>query len=214
MQKILIYGCSGYAKEVAFLIEDINKKNHQYEILGYLDDNKLNHGKTIYNYPVLGDDTYFNDHSEDINLVIGIGNPRIRKNIVNKLQNYKMIYFPILIHPNVEISKAVKIGAGTIITAGNIVTVDIEIGSHCAINLNCTIGHDAIIEDFVTLAPSVNVSGNVYIETLCDIGTGTQIIQGLRIGSDSIIGAGAVVIKDIPSKVVAVGAPAKVIKER
>ena len=214
MQKILIYGCSGYAKEIAFLIEDINKKKSQYEILGFLDDNKLNHGKIVYNYPVLGDYKYLNNYSEEINLVLGIGNPRIRKNIVSKLQVYKMINFPILIHPNVEISKAVKIGPGTIITAGNIVTVDIKIGSHCAINLDCTIGHDAVIEDFVTLAPSVNVSGNVCIQTLCDIGTGTQIIQGLRIGSDSIIGAGAVVIKDIPPNVVAVGAPAKVIKDR
>ena len=214
MNKILIYGSSGFAKEVAFLIEEINRRKKEYEILGYLDDNTANHGKIVYNYPVLGDQDYLNHISEPVNLVIGIGNPRLKEKIVSKLQKFSNIIYPILVHPNVIISKSVKFQPGTIITAGNIFTVDIEIGKHVTINLDCTIGHDTVIEDYVTLAPSVNVSGNVYIECLCDIGTGTQIIQGKRIGTDSIIGAGSVVTKDIPQKVVAVGVPAKAIKER
>ena len=214
MNKILIYGSSGFAKEVAFLIEDINRRKKEYEILGYLDDNPANHGKIVYNYPVLGDQDYLNHILEPVNLVIGIGNPRLKEKIVSKLQKFSNIIYPILVHPNVIISKSVKFLPGTIITAGNIFTVDIEIGKHVTINLDCTIGHDTVIEDYVTLAPSVNVSGNVYIECLCDIGTGTQIIQGKRIGADSIIGAGSVVTKDIPQKVVAVGVPAKAIKER
>jgi len=78
----------------------------------------------------------------------------------------------------------------------------------------CTVGHDAIIEDFVTLYPGVHVSGNVYLEEGAEIGTGTAIIQGVRVGAWTTVGAGAVVVKDLPPGVVAVGVPAKVIREK
>lgn len=213
MEKTLIYGSYGFAKELAFLIEEINNYEKKFEILGYLDDNKDNHGKVVYNYPVLGDDEYLNNFKEKINIVFGIGNPRIKKLLDIKLRKYDKVKYPILIHPNVSISKKVDISEGTVITAGNIITTDITIGRHCSINLDCTIGHDTIIHDYVTLLPSTNISGNVTIHSLVTIGTGSQIIQGLSIGADTFIGAGSVVTKDIPEKVIAVGAPAKAIKE-
>ena len=80
------------------------------------------------------------------------------------------------------------------------------------INLSCTIGHDAHLQDFVTLAPGVHVSGNVTIETGCYIGTGVTILEKIRIGEWSIIGAGAVVTGNIPANRTVVGVPAKVVK--
>ncbi len=103
-------------------------------------------------------------------------------------------------------------GEGTIITAGNILTVDIKIGKHVMVNLDCTIGHDTVIEDFCSIMPSANISGNVKLEEGAYIGTGTQIINKIVIGKYSIIGAGAVVIRDIPARCTAVGVPAKPIK--
>lgn len=64
----------------------------------------------------------------------------------------------------------------------------------------------------MTLYPSVNVSGNVHIGECCEIGIGSNIIQGKKIGTEIIVGAGSVVIKDIPSQCTAVGVPAKPIK--
>ena len=80
------------------------------------------------------------------------------------------------------------------------------------INLDCTIGHDVILKEFVTLYPGVHVSGNVVIGNRTEIGTGTQIIQGKQVGDGAIVGAGTVVVKDIPSYCTVVGNPAKVIK--
>lgn len=73
-------------------------------------------------------------------------------------------------------------------------------------------GHDVQICDFVTVYPSVNISGNVIVEKCVELGTGTQIIQGKRIGQETIVGAGAVIIQDLPSGCTAVGSPAKPIK--
>ena len=91
-------------------------------------------------------------------------------------------------------------------------TVNISIGNHVIINLDCTIGHDVVINDFSTLYPSVNVSGMSEIGHAVELGTGMQMIQGKKIGNYSIVGAGAVVVRDIPAACTAVGNPAKVIK--
>ena len=98
------------------------------------------------------------------------------------------------------------------VCAGTVITVDVHIGKHNILNLDCTVGHDAVLEDFVTLYPSVNVSGCVNIGTATEIGTGAQIIQEISIGTGTIVGAGAVVIRNIEDEVTAVGNPAKVIK--
>ena len=90
--------------------------------------------------------------------------------------------------------------------------MDVTIGSHVIINLDCTVGHDAVINDFVTLYPSVNVSGSTVLGECVEIGTGCQIIQGIAIGEGTIVGAGAVVVKELPRECTAVGSPAKPIK--
>lgn len=111
--------------------------------------------------------------------------------------------------PSVILSKRVSIGEETIICAGTIATVDISIGKHVIINLDCTLGHDDVIGDFVTAYPSVNVSGNVVVGECCELGTGTQVIQGKRIVKNTIVGAGAIVIRDIKESGTYVGSPAR-----
>lgn len=122
------------------------------------------------------------------------------------------VQFATLVDPSVMRSDRIAIGEGTIICAGAILTVDITIGKHVIINLDCTVGHDALIGDFVTLYPSVNISGNTVINDEVEFGTGSQIIQGKEVGSGSIIGPGAVVVRDIPQGCTAVGLPARPIK--
>ena len=77
------------------------------------------------------------------------------------------------------------------------------------INLDCTLGHDDVIGDFVTIYPSVNVSGNMVVGECCELGTGAQIIQGKKIESHTIIGAGAVVVKNIEERGTYAGCPVK-----
>ena len=71
-----------------------------------------------------------------------------------------------------------------------------------------------VIEDFVTIYPGVNVSGNCNLGSCSELGTGSKIIEGKSIGSNSIIGAGTVVIRDIKDNCTAVGVPAKIIKDK
>ena len=212
MRDLIIIGASGFGREVAWAVERINKIAQTWNLIGFIDDNENIQGEFINGYRVLGKTTNVCDYPEAY-FVCAVGASRIREKIVQRIKKINPeIHFGTVIDPTVEMSKLVTIGEGTIICAHTIITVNITIGSHVIINLDCTIGHDAVIQDFVTLYPSVNVSGITRIGYATELGTGMQIIQGKCIGDYSIIGAGAVVVKDIPGKCTAVGSPAKPIK--
>ena len=109
-------------------------------------------------------------------------------------------------------SKRVTVGEGVIVCAGIIITVDVIIGNHVIYKLDCMLGYGDIIDDYLTMYPRVNVSGCCEIGSGVELGTGTQILQGLTVADNVIVGASACVVKDIQEAGVYVGAPAKRIK--
>ena len=208
MKDLVIFGASGFGREVAWLAERINNVTPTWNILGFIDDDENIQGKNINGYCVLGK-TADSLKYRDAYFVVAVGASKTRKKIVDNLRHANPdIKFGILIDPTVEMSQFVTIGEGSIICAHTIITVNVSIESHVIINLDCTVGHDAVIKDFATLYPSVNVSGAVNIGYDTEIGTGTQIIQGKSVGDDCIVGAGAVVTKDIEEVGTYVGVPA------
>lgn len=209
MKDIIIIGAGGFGREVAWLIEDINELNKEWNIVGFVDDNDSIQGTEINGYKVVGNIDWIKE--QELYVVNAIGDPIIKKKVMKRIFDSKNRY-PVLMHPSVICSDMVTIGEGTIICAGNIITVNIEIGKHVIMNLDCTIGHDAVIGDYTTILPSVNISGFVKAEECVSVGTGSAIIQGVSIGENTVIGAGSVVVKDLPSNCTAVGSPAKPIK--
>lgn len=212
MKDLLIIGAGGFGREVAWLVDRINAKNPEWKLLGFIDDNPEMNGKELNGYKVLGTTEDMKNYP-DAYAVCAVGSSKVRKIIVNKVKAADpKRKFAVLIDPSVRMSDYVEIGDGTIICAQTIITVNIKIGENVIMNLNCTVGHDAVIGDFVTMYPDANVSGITTVGECTELGTGMQVIQGVSIGSGSIVGAGAVVIRDIPDKCTAVGNPAKPIK--
>ena len=169
-------------------------------------------GTVINGYEVLGGTDILEQYDEPIYVACAVGSAKIRKKIIEKLSKFDMIRFPNLIDPSVKMSDLIQLGRGNIICAGTILTVNIQIEDFCIINLDCTIGHDDVLDSFVTIYPSVNVSGNVHVGQCSELGTGTQIIQGIKIKEETIIGAGSVVVKNIDESGTYVGTPVKRIK--
>ena len=210
LRDLYIIGAGGFGREVAWLVERINAVHPTWNLKGFIDDNSDRWGTVEGGYPVLGGCEYLKS-VDAAYAVCAVGSARVRKIVIEKLSNSN-IKFATVIDPSVIMSDRVEIGEGTIICAGTIITVDVKIGKHVIINLDCTIGHDDVINDFVTIYPSVNISGNVQVDECSELGTGMQIIQGKKISSNTIIGAGAVVVKDCAESGTYVGNPAKKIK--
>lgn len=210
MKNIVIIGAGGVGREVSLIIQQINELEQTWNLLGFIDDNTDNWGKVINGYSVIGGIDSLEFLSNDTYIVIAIANYKVKKNIVNKINN--KFKFATIVHPKVWIHDYMTVGEGTIIYEGAILTANIEIGNHVIISPKCGVGHDSIIKDYVSLLWNVNVSGNDLIEEGVMMGSGSTVIQGKKIGKGSIIGAGAVVVNDIESFSTAVGVPAKVIK--
>jgi sugar O-acyltransferase (sialic acid O-acetyltransferase NeuD family) len=208
MKDIIIIGAGGFARETAWLIEEINYTEAVWNLIGFYEE-KDSDIKLLNGYKVINREEFLK--YPDAFLVIAIGDPNIKKQVASRYANRT---FATLIHPQISISGTNSIGPGSIICKGSILTTNICVGNHVIINLDCTVGHDAVLKDFVTILPSVNISGHVNIGECTSVGTGTQIIQEKNIGENTVIGAGSVVVRDISDSVIAVGIPAREIKKR
>lgn len=210
MSKIVIIGAGGLASEIA----DIFFHNNNKQLLGYIIDPEYgNPGTIVNNLPVLGDFSWLEDKKKEVKAIIGIGNPKDRKIISERLKKLN-IDLVTIIHKKAIITKEVRIGKGVIITAGCVLTNNITIKDNVLINLNSTIGHDCIINEHVVISPGSNISGKVIVNEGCYIGTNSTILEKLIIGEWSIIGAGSVIIQDVPENTTIVGNPGRVIKTR
>ena len=213
-KKIVIVGAGGFGREVLDIFDAYNKIDDKYDVLGFIVDSEYGPpGEIINDRPILGDTSWFDAHNKEISVVCAIGRPELRFSMVERLKQ-KCVQFCNVVHPHALLTRYIATGNDVIVTAGSILTNNIKIGNHVHINLNCTVGHDCVLDDFVTLAPGVHISGKVSLCTGCYVGTGVNIIDKIHVGEWSIIGAGSTVINDVPPNSTVVGIPGKVIKTR
>ena len=212
---IAIYGAGGFGREVAWLVDTIASSGEEIKVVCFIDDNPNLIGMIINNIEVLSIDLVANKYPH-CSVVSGIGIPRLREVTMIKACDAGLRTLS-LIHPATEMSKWLTIGEGTVICAGNILTTNIILGKHVQINLDCTIGHDVVMDDYSTLAPGVHISGCVTIGKRAYIGTGAIVINGTQnapivIGDDVVVGAGACVTRSIPPGETWVGVPARPVR--
>jgi len=219
---LLIIGAGGFAREAGLVVNNSENVSFVQEQLFYLSDNADDWGKTRAGGEVVGSIEEFALgalylYPEDLDrcihrFIVAVGSPSLKVSLVARARKKHWEPFPFIRHEQSFLGDA-HIGDGTIICSMCSITTNVTIGDHVNVNLNCTIGHDVIINDYVNLSPHCTISGNVHIKKGADLGSAVTVLPGVTIGENSIIGAGAVVNKDIPDNVVAVGLPAKVIKE-
>lgn len=214
MEKLIIVGAGGQGRETAQLVKDINKRKKAWDLLGYVDDRVELAGRVLNGFPVLGSiDLLKMREFQDVSVISAIGDSKLRKNVIESIENeLEDISYAKLIHPSAVIGDESSIDEGTAVCANTVITTNVKIGKHVIVNYGSTVGHDTELKDFVTVLPGTNVSGNVKLRKGAYIGSGTTIIPEVEIGEGTIVGAGAVVTKDLPAHCTAVGLPAKPIK--
>jgi sugar O-acyltransferase (sialic acid O-acetyltransferase NeuD family) len=197
---IYLYGAGGHAKVIMDILQSCGKT-----VAGIFDDDPE---KTIWHFSNLKFPGPFNFFSDE--LILSIGNNLIRK----KLSMQVNADYCTAIHPYAIISNYSSIAKGSVVMGGVLINADTQIGKHCIINSSASIDHDCILEDFVHISPNVTLCGEVTIGECSHIGAGAVIIPCKKIGANVTIGAGAVVIADIPDNTVAIGNPARIIKRK
>lgn len=199
--RIFLYGASGHAKVICEILEAQQRKPH-----ALIDDNP--HLTSLLEYPVFNSLQAAGVTASD-QMVICIGNNRIRKAVAAKLQQ---VPFTNAIHPSSVISQRSEMGTGNVVMPNVSVNIHTRIGNHVILNTNCSIDHDCVIGDFVHISPNAALAGNVRVGEGTQIGIGASVIQNISIGKWVTIGAGAVIIRDVPDYAVVVGNPGRIIK--
>ena len=193
-----LFGASGHGK----VIKEILKANGV-KVEAFVDDNP--------NVNECGGRPVLHNAMELSPMIVSIGLNKIRKEIVERLaRNNPAIVFGKAIHPSAIVSPTARIGEGTVVMAGAVINADAVIGSHCIVNTGATIDHDCVIDDYCHVAPGVHVSGATHVGEGTWIGVGSSVVQCLTIGKNCMIGAGSVVVKDIPDDVMAYGNPCRI----
>ena len=203
MKDIVIYGAGGLGLEIESLINNINKVSNDWNLLGFVDDNKPN--------STLGGIDYFKKNEKDVYVVLAFGDPSVKYKIARKLKSFKNIAFANLIHPKATLmdTNNISLGRGVVIGAGAILTTSITIGNHVLVNLNATIGHGCQIGNHCSIMPGVNLAGDVQLEDNVLVGSGANILNGIKMEANSIAGSGAVVTKSVKANKRVVGIPAR-----
>ena len=116
---------------------------------------------------------------------------------------------PVLCHPSAILSPSARLGPGTLAVAGSIVNADAVIGHGTILNTACSVDHDCVLDDFVHVSPGARLAGNVHVGARSWIGIGAVVREGIRIGSDVMVGAGTVVVTNLPDGARVAGVPAR-----
>jgi UDP-perosamine 4-acetyltransferase len=207
-RKVVIIGAGGHAKVIINML----RSDPSVEIAGCTDQQARG---AVSDVQILGDDTILAElYLKGIHhAFIAIGDNLLRQQLANKAVQMGF-GFVNAISPFAYVADSVRLGSGIAVMAGSVIQADAQIGDHAIINTNASVDHDCKIGSFAHIAPGSTLSGKVVVGEGALIGTGVKVIDEIFIGKWSVMGAGAVVVEDIPARCLAVGVPARVIRDR
>ena len=193
LKTLAIIGASGHGKVIADIAEQLG-----FSVSFY--DDAFPDKKNIEHWPVIG------TFSDLLNVPVAIGHNITRKVKIETLVQ-KGYMLPVLIHPTAVISKYAQIDLGSVIAANAVINAFSVVGRGCIINTSAIIEHDCKIGDFTHICPGTSLAGGVNVGQASWVGLGSKVKQLIHIGDNTLIGAGSLAVKDIPSGVIAYGSP-------
>jgi sugar O-acyltransferase (sialic acid O-acetyltransferase NeuD family) len=213
VKDLILFPFGGNARESLISILAVNNVNREWDILGFIDDDRSLLGKDCCGVKVIGGREILSDFPGSYVLAVP-GNPKNylqRKDIIESL-NLRNSRFATIIHPSAIIATDSKIGFNTIIMPNVVISCRVTIGNHCIVLPNTVISHDSLVSDYCCIGSNVAISGCVVVGSNCYVGSGTNIRENVHIGKGTLIGLGSNIISNIDENVVVVGNPAKFLR--
>lgn len=211
MKDIAVFGAGGFGREIACLIRIINEslEKPKWNFIGFFDDNLELKGSRNEYGEVLGGKDVLNQWNTPLDVAIAIGSPTVVQKVAEGINNPNVL-FPNIIAPTVAFldKNNVKMGKGNIFCTNCMVSCNVTIGDFNLFNGYITIGHDTVVGNYNMIMPSVNISGGVLMGNRNFMGLQSAILQYLKVGNDTRIGAGAIVMRNTKDGYLYTGIPA------
>lgn len=209
MDKAIIIGAGTYGQVYAEYLYD----SHKYKIIGFLDDDEAKHQLLFHGIPVIGSVSKLQDfdNKPGIAVFVPIGENSTRIRILNFAR--KLLFkTPGFIHSTAQIHKTVIIGASVYILPGTQIMPHTIIEDNVMISMGVNIAHHTKLGNGCFLSQGVNVGASIEIGEKAFLGIASTIMTGIKtVGRNTTVGAGAVIIRDVPERAVVVGNPGKII---
>lgn len=208
-KRIVIAGAGGFGRGVYGWIagSPSYREEHEIDDVVFVDDEPQRSGRLSLVVSTIRD---FRPDPHD-EVICAIGSPRTRQTIVEVLQRTG-VRFHTYIDQRAVLGSGVRVGTGSIICPGTVIGADVVIGNHVHVNFNCSLGHDTMLGDFTTLSPAVNIMGEVPVGRLTFVGGSAVVLPRIAVGDGAVIGAGAVVVRDVEPYSVHVGNPSRLVR--
>jgi sugar O-acyltransferase (sialic acid O-acetyltransferase NeuD family) len=209
-KKVYIFGYSGHAY---VLVESMLELG--YIILGYFDRQEASFNPYSLKYLGYELDVNLNSIIKDNFVFPTVGDVNLREKIIKMFISENLNQFA-LIDNSAKVSKSAIIGVSTYVGKNSSVNALSKIGSGAIINTNSVVEHECEISDFVHIAPSATLAGNVKVGMKSFIGANSVTRESTSIGENCILGAGSVLLNNLPDNEIWVGNPArkKVLKKK
>lgn len=202
-ERVVVIGAGGHARVVVDIAEDMKA----FEIAGFI---SVTPGESLYGYSYLGSDEALPRiyASGTRSALLAVGDNSRRQSAMRRLkhQGFRLIT---VISPGALVSKYATIGAGVAILPGAVVNAGVALSDAVIVNTKASVDHDCVLGECVHIGPGASLAGNVRLDEGVFLGAGTSVVPGISIGAWTVVGAGGVVTSNLPSGVVAIGAPAR-----
>jgi sugar O-acyltransferase (sialic acid O-acetyltransferase NeuD family) len=206
--RIAIVGAGGHGKVVLDCLEQIHGEALE---AGFFDDAfPMMH--EVAGVPVRGSIVALLRDGRFEAAFVAIGDNRRRREVTRQLERAGKRLLT-LIHPFTAVSPRARLGAGTIAVAGTVVNADASVGDGVILNTQSSVGHDVVVQDFSQIAPGVHLAGGSIVEEGAFLGIGVQVAPEVRIGAWAVVGAGSVVLEDLPAWTFCCGTPARPVRD-
>jgi sugar O-acyltransferase (sialic acid O-acetyltransferase NeuD family) len=196
--RVVILGTSGFAIELAALLED-----GPVPLAGFAGPEV----QIPLPAPYLGPDAAVGTLPADIEFLIAVGDPGVRAALIRRLRESSRALAR-FVHPSAIVASSAILGPGVLVYPNSTVHARVQLGAGTLINSNASIGHETFISDCVNISPGVMLGGRCRVGARAHLGIGCSVMEKITVCDDAVIGAGAVVVRDIQSPGTYVGVPA------
>lgn len=207
LKKLVIVGAGGFGREMVAWARQSVQFEREWTLKGFIDDNiNALAGK---NTPatMLGTIQEYQPQPQDV-FVCALGVPQVKKRCCELLES-RGARFTQLIHRTAILGDNVELGAGVVLCPFTVVSGNNRLGKCVAINLHSSVDHDASVDDWSQVNCHCDLTASVRIGREVFFGSSVAIIPGVRVGDGAYLGAGAVVLRDVPAGAKVFGVPAR-----